>query len=161
MYMNLGKVISAWFNAVLCFFMGHTTTFVCQRCGKIVNLENTRKLTLEERINGYFARKVKGKGLYVGRLKKNPHCTKYELNLVTNKLRKLEVESETIWKKNADGTNATDKDGCLIIDRHKYSAKYDPCCVYIDAINDKNAIRKANNFLFGRKRGITIKEVTP
>ena len=38
-------------------------------------------------------------------------------------------------------------------------ARYKPTCVYIDAINDANAIRKANNYLFGVKRSARITEV--
>jgi hypothetical protein len=39
-------------------------------------------------------------------------------------------------------------------------AKYDPFCVYIDAMNDETAIRKANNYIRTVKRGVIIKHVS-
>lgn len=141
-----GKKILAWWNNLLCFLFGHSQTFVCTRCGKIVNLENTVPSTLEERINALFDRKKKKEGNYVGSIRIKPGLRKYELNLAKNTLRLVETQDEQVGY----GDNA----------KIKHKAVYDPCCVYLDAVNNENALRKANRYLFGVKRGATIKEVS-
>lgn len=160
--MNLGKRISAWWNNLLCFIFGHTLTTICTRCGKLVDLEGTTRKTLEERINGYFAsRKVKKEKEFKGSLKIVPGLKKYSINLKTNELRVVIYEDEVIsYKQNPDGTTKTDKHNCAIPDKIKHKAEFDPFCVYIDAMNDEVAIRKANNYLRGVKRGVVIRSVS-
>jgi len=152
--MSLGKRISAWYNLLLCFVFGHTLTNICQRCGKVVNLKGTKRLTIEERINGYFRNRKelkKTKTEFKGSLKLKTGLKKYSINLKTNELRLVDYEVE--FELDKDG-NPTDK-------VKKRNAQFDPFAVYIDASNDDNAIRKANNYLFGVKQGVTITYVTP
>lgn len=141
-----GKKISAWWNSLLCFLFGHSLTYVCNRCGKIVNLENTVPSTLEERINALFDRKKKKEANYVGSIRIKPGLQKYELNLAKNTLRLVETQDEVI------GTGDKTK--------IKHKAAYNPCCVYLDALKDEIALSKANKYLFGIKRGVVIKEIS-
>ena len=146
--MNLGKKISAWWNNLLCFIFGHTLTTICTRCGKLVDLEGTTRKTLEERINGYFAsRKVKKEKEFKGSLKLVPGLKKYSINLKTNELSLVKYTNE----------ETVSSDGAKKI---KHKAEFDPFCVYIDAMNDEVAIRKANNYLRGVKRGVMIRYVS-
>ena len=143
--MTLGKRISAWWNNLLCFFIGHTLTTVCTRCGKLVNLHGKKKLTLEERINAWWNNRNKSvQPEYKGSVKLKTGLKKYSINMKTNELRLVDYLVEE------------DKDGKV----SKRKAKYDPLLVYIDAMNDETAIRKANNYLCGVKPGVRIKEVT-
>ena len=136
--MNSGKKISALWNKLMCFLLGHTHTAICERCGKIVDEENNDHCLKRFRFYLY------GHGQqFKGSLQLKPGMIKYELDLKTNELRKLKFE--TI--ENQEGTT-------------RRNAEYKPTCVYIDAINDSNAIRKANNYLFGVKRAARITEVT-
>lgn len=143
--MSLGKTISAWWNNIICFLFGHTLTNVCQRCGKYVGLQGAIRPTLEERINNWWkTRKDKEKQEYKGSVKLKTGLKKYSLNLKTNELRLAEYIEEK---------DLNDK----VIKR---KAKYDPLLVFIDAMNDNVAIRKANNYLFNIKQGVTIKYIT-
>jgi hypothetical protein len=143
--MNLGKKISAWFNSMLCFLFGHTQTNVCERCGKYVGLKDMIRPTLEDRINAWWKkRKKKAEPEFKGSLKIKAGLKKYSINLKTNELMLVDYIEEK------DGDNK-------VISR---KAKYDPLLVYIDAMNDEVAIRKANNYLFGIKQGVTITYVT-
>lgn len=134
--MNSEKKISALWNKVLCFLLGHTHTFICERCGKVVNEENNYNCL--KRFRFYLYRNNRE---FKGSLQLKTGMTKYELDLKTDELRLLEFEM-------------IENDG--ITER---KAVYKPTCVYIDAINDANAIRKANNYLFGVKRSARITEV--
>jgi hypothetical protein len=141
--MNSGKRISAWWNSLLCWLFGHSLTTICTRCGKFVDLEGTKRLTLEERINRYFSKTKKGKE-FKGSLKLVPGMKKYSINLKTNELREVDYS----------------EDLNLMDNKKIREAKYDPFCVYIDAVNDNNAIRKANNYIRGVKRGVVITYVS-
>ena len=141
--MTLGKKISAWWNNLLCFFIGHTLTTVCTRCGKLVNLHGKKKLTLEQRLNNWWNNRNKPKEDYKGSVKLKTGLKKYSINMKTNELRLVDYLVEE------------DKDGKVT----KRKTKYDPLLVYIDASNDENAIRKANNYLCGIKPGIKIHRV--
>lgn len=141
--MNSGKRISAWWNSLLCWLFGHSLTTICTRCGKFVDLEGTKRPTLEERINRYFS-KTKKEKQFKGSLKLVPGMKKYSINLKTNELREVDYSEEMNMMDN----------------RKIREAKYDPLCVYIDAINDENAIRKANNYIRGVKRGVVITYVS-
>ena len=61
------------------------------------------------------------------------------------------VEYEKVTERTYSGK------GFKVIQR---KAKFDPLLVYIDACNDDNAIRKANDYLFGIKKGVKITHVT-
>lgn len=144
--MNSGKKISLLWNKLLCFLFGHTLTTICTRCGKLVDLEGTKRPSLEDRINSWWANRGKTK-VYKGSLKVNHNLRKYSINLKTNELREVDLKvSERV------GPNGH-------IKTH-YEATYDPYCVYIDALNDDVAIRKANTVLLGLKKGIRIKHIT-
>jgi hypothetical protein len=158
--MNLGKKISAWWNSLLCLLFGHTLTTVCTRCGKFVDLEGTKRLTLEARINRYFGKTKKEKE-FKGSLNLVPGMNKYSINLKTNELRLMQydVKSEVIHDKNGN-QKYTRRFGAKKVKIISRKAQYDPFCVYIDAANDENAIRKANNYIRGVKRGVVIKHVT-
>ena len=134
--MNSEKKISALWNKFLCFLIGHTHTFICERCGKVVNEENNYNCLKRFRFYLYGHNRE-----YKGSLRIKSGTQKYELDMKTDELRLLEFEM-------------IENDG--ITER---KAVYKPTCVYIDAINDANAIRKANNYLFGVKRSARITEV--
>lgn len=134
--MNSEKKISALWNKVLCFLLGHTHTFICERCGKVVNEENNYNCL--KRFRFYLYRHNRE---YKGSLRIKSGTKKYELDMMTDELRLLEFETME------DNENT------------ERIAKYKPTCVYIDAVNDTNAIRKANNYLFGVKRSTRITEV--
>ena len=147
--MNSGKRISAWWNSLLCWLFGHSLTTICTRCGKFVDLEGTKRPTLEERINNYFKNRKErklnpDKPLFKGSLKLKTGLKKYSINLLTNELRLVEYIEETDWDNKVTARKS----------------KYDPSCVYIDAVNDENAIRKANNYIRGVKRGVVITYVS-
>lgn len=147
--MNSGKRISAWWNSLLCWLFGHSLTTICTRCGKFVDLEGTKRPTLEERINNYFKNRKErklnpDKPLFKGSLKLIPGMKKYSINLKTNELRLVEYIRENDFSGHVTARKA----------------KYDPLCVYIDAVNDENAIRKANNYIRGVKRGVVITYVS-
>lgn len=134
--MNSEKKIFALWNKLVCFILGHTHTFICERCGKVVNEENNDNCWKRFRFYLY------GHGSHFeGSLQLKTGMTKYELDMKTNELRVLEFEV-------VENNGITER-----------VARYKPTCVYIDAINDANAIRKANNYLFGVKRSARITEV--
>lgn len=134
--MNSGKKISALWNKLLCFIFGHTHTFICERCGKVVNEEDNYNCLKRFRFRLYRNNRE-----FKGSMQLKTGMTKYELDMKTNELRVLEFEV-------VENNGITER-----------VAKYKPTCVYIDAINDANAIRKANNYLFGVKRSARITEV--
>ena len=134
--MNSGKKISALWNKFLCFLLGHTHTFICERCGKVVNEEDNDNCLKRFRFRLYRNNRE-----FKGSLQLKTGMTKYELDMKTNELRVLEFE-------------VVENNGIM-----ERVARYKPTCVYIDAINDANAIRKANNYLFGVKRADRITEV--
>ena len=134
--MNSGKKISALWNKLICFLLGHTHTFICERCGKVVNEEDNDNCLKRFRFRLYRNNRE-----FKGSLQLKTGMTKYELDMKTNELRVLEFEV-------VENNGITER-----------VAKYKPTCVYIDAINDANAIRKANNYLFGVKRSARITEV--
>ena len=134
--MNSEKKISALWNKFLCFLIGHTHTFICERCGKVVNEEDNDNCLKRFRFRLYRNNRE-----FKGSLQLKTGMTKYELDLKTNELRVLEFEV-------VENNGITER-----------VARYKPTCVYIDAINDANAIRKANNYLFGVKRSARITEV--
>ena len=134
--MNSGKKISALWNKFLCFLLGHTHTFICERCGKVVNDEDNYNCLKRFRFRLYRNNRE-----FKGSLQLKTGMTKYELDMKTNELRVLEFEV-------VENNGITER-----------VARYKPTCVYIDAINDANAIRKANNYLFGVKRSARITEV--
>lgn len=163
--MNSGKKISAWWNNLLCFLFGHTLTTVCTRCGKLVNLEGTERLTLEDRINNYFKNRKErklnpDKAEYKGSLKLNHNLRKYSIDLKTNELRLVEYVEEKEPELEWDGSKKLDKHNNIIYKVKARKAPYNPYCVYIDALNDEIAIRKANTVLLGLKKGIRIKHIT-
>ena len=159
--MNLGKRISAWFNLLLCFLFGHTLTNVCERCGKYVGLKDTIRPTLEERINTWWKnRNKKHDPEFKGSLRLKAGLKKYSINLKTNELRLVEYEEEIEPVLDKKGNQVYDRDGIPKTRVIKRKAKYDPLLVFIDAMNDEVAIRKANNYLFGIKQGVTIKHIT-
>ena len=135
--MNSEKKISALWNKFLCFLLGHTHTFICERCGKVVNEEDNYNCLKRFRFRLYRNNRE-----FKGSLQLKTGMTKYELDMKTNELRVLEFEV-------VENNGITER-----------VARYKPTCVYIDAINDANAIRKANNYLFGVKRAARITEVT-
>ena len=134
--MNSGKKISALWNKLLCFILGHTNTVICERCGKLVNEEDNDNCWKRFRFYLYGHNRE-----YKGSLRIKSGTKKYELDLKTDELRLLEFET-------VENEESTER-----------KAVYKPTCVYIDAINDANAIRKANNYLFGVKRSARITEV--
>ena len=134
--MNSEKKISALWNKFICFLLGHTHTFICERCGKVVNEEDNDNCLKRFRFRLYRNNRE-----FKGSLQLKTGMTKYELDLKTNELRVLEFEV-------VENNGITER-----------VARYKPTCVYIDAINDANAIRKANNYLFGVKRSARITEV--
>ena len=134
--MNSEKKISALWNKFLCFLLGHTHTFICERCGKVVNEEDNYNCLKRFRFRLYRNNRE-----FKGSLQLKTGMTKYELDMKTNELRVLEFEV-------VENNGITER-----------VARYKPTCVYIDAINDANAIRKANNYLFGVKRSARITEV--
>ena len=134
--MNSEKKISALWNKFICFLLGHTHTFICERCGKVVNEEDNDNCLKRFRFYLYGHNRE-----YKGSLRIKSGTQKYELDMKTDELRLLEFET----MENNGNTERV--------------AKYKPTCVYIDAINDANAIRKANNYLFGVKRSARITEV--
>ena len=134
--MNSEKKISALWNKFLCFLLGHTHTFICERCGKVVNEEDNDNCL--KRFRFYLYRHNRE---YKGSLRIKSGTQKYELDMKTDELRLLEFEE-------VENNGITER-----------VARYKPTCVYIDAINDANAIRKANNYLFGVKRSARITEV--
>ena len=134
--MNSEKKISALWNKFLCFLLGHTHTFICERCGKVVNEENNYNCLKRFRFYLYGHNRE-----YKGSLRIKSGTQKYELDMKTDELRLLEFEE-------VENNGITER-----------VARYKPTCVYIDAINDANAIRKANNYLFGVKRSARITEV--
>lgn len=134
--MNSEKKISALWNKFLCFLLGHTHTFICERCGKVVNDEDNYNCLKRFRFRLYRNNRE-----FKGSLQLKTGMTKYELDMKTNELRVLEFEV-------VENNGITER-----------VARYKPTCVYIDAINDANAIRKANNYLFGVKRSARITEV--
>ena len=134
--MNSEKKISALWNKFLCFLLGHTHTFICERCGKVVNDEDNDNCLKRFRFRLYRNNRE-----FKGSLQLKTGMTKYELDMKTNELRVLEFEV-------VENNGITER-----------VARYKPTCVYIDAINDANAIRKANNYLFGVKRSARITEV--
>lgn len=133
--MNSEKKISALWNKLVCFILGHTHTFICERCGKVVNEEDNDNCLKRFRFYLY------GQSHFEGSLQIKPGMITYELDMKTNELRVLEFETSDI-------------EGHV-----ERKATYKPTCVYINAINDANAIRKANNYLFGVKRSARITEV--
>lgn len=161
--MNSGKRISAWWNSLVCFFLGHTLTNVCTRCGKVVNLKGKKRDTLEDRINAWYerirAKKIKAEPEYKGSIGIKPGLIKYELNLATDKLRRLPVDEEKQFLTTENGRTKCDKQGNPRYRIVKRKAEFNACCVYIDAMNDDTAISKANKYLFGRKKGVVIKAV--
>ena len=116
--------------------LGHTHTFICERCGKVVNEEDNDNCLKRFRFRLYRNNRE-----FKGSLQLKTGMTKYELDMKTNELRVLEFEV-------VENNGITER-----------VARYKPTCVYIDAINDANAIRKANNYLFGVKRSARITEV--
>jgi len=159
--MNLGKRISAWWNNLLCLLLGHTLTTICTRCGKFVDLEGTTRIPLEDRINNYFRnRKVKKDKEFKGSLKLVPGLKKYSINLKTNELRLVNYLEEKGYETDEHGWMKTDKKDNPIYKVTGRKAQFDPFCVYIDAMNDEVAIRKANNYLRGVKRGVVIKHIS-
>ena len=134
--MNSEKKISALWNKFLCFLIGHTHTFICERCGKVVNEEDNDNCLKRFRFYLYGHNRE-----YKGSLRIKSGTKKYELDMKTDELRLLEFEE-------VENNGITER-----------VASYKPTCVYIDAINDANAIRKANNYLFGVKRSARITEV--
>ena len=134
--MNSEKKISALWNKFICFLLGHTHTFICERCGKVVNEENNYNC-----LKSFRFRLYRNNREFKGSLQLKTGMTKYELDMKTNELRVLEFEE-------VENNGITER-----------VARYKPTCVYIDAINDANAIRKANNYLFGVKRSARITEV--
>lgn len=160
--MNSGKGISNWWNNMLCYFLGHTPTAVCNRCGKFVDLAGTKRLTLEERINAWWKNRknVTTGPKYKGSLKLVPGLKKYSINIKTNELKEVVYTENTEvvrdkygfrkWKKNGDSQTK-------VVTR---KAEYEPFCVYIDAMNDETAVRKANNYMYTIKSGVRITAVT-
>ncbi len=140
--MNLGKKISQLWSNILCFFLGHTGRTICQRCGKKINHDKNGNLWHRFKFNNLYL--AEGKE-YKGSVKLKTGMRKYELNLKTNELRLLSYDEET--------DSETGK--------VKRNAVYNPFCCYIDAINDKNALRKANAIIREMKTGVHISEVTP
>lgn len=160
--MNSEKKISAWWNSLLCFLFGHSLTYVCNRCGKVVDLKGKKRDTLEDRINAWYSsrKKIKKESLeYRGSLAIKPGLIKYELNLAKNTLRRVPVIEERETVRDKYGRKIIDKDGGPKTKIVKRKAQYDACCIYLDAMNDTRAIEKANNYLFGRKRGVLITQV--
>lgn len=145
--MNLENRISALLNKFLCFLKGHKGSIVCLRCGKLIE-ENDGNLFKRIKFNIYaiWAEKYR----YKGSIPVKSGCGKYELNLKTNELRLLEYETEFALDENGHKTKE-------VISR---KAKHNPNCVYFDAINDKNAIRKANNYIYGIKKNVRITKIS-
>ena len=85
--MNSGKKISALWNKFLCFLLGHTHTFICERCGKIVNEEDNDNCWKRFRFYLYGHNRE-----YKGSLRIKSGTQKYELDMKTNELRVLEFE---------------------------------------------------------------------
>jgi len=163
--MNLGKRISAWWNNSLCWLFGHSRTTVCTRCGKLVDLEGTERPTLEDRINGYFRNRKTNKERindpkFKGSLKLTAGLKKYSINLLTNELRLVEYDEDKEMVLDFEGNPKVDKNNSVIYKTTARKAAHNPSCVYIDAANDENAIRKANNYIRGIKSGVRITEVT-
>ncbi|MDR2825003.1 MAG: hypothetical protein LBB41_07390 [Prevotellaceae bacterium] len=77
--------------------------------------------------------------MYKGSLRKKTDMIKYELDIKENKLYRLKY---------------------IIDENGRKRAKYKPTCVYFDAINDTNAIRKANKTIYSIKVGCRIDNVS-
>jgi hypothetical protein len=163
--MNSGKKISAWWNNLLCFLFGHSLTYVCTRCGKVVDLKGKKRTTLEDRINtwwnSYSKKTIANEPEYKGSLALKKGLFKYELDLQKDTLSLVPVVQETELIKDKKGNLKYGSDGFPKTRVVKRKAKFNPCCVYIDAMSDKVAISKANNYLFGRKKGVVITRVEP
>lgn len=144
--MNLEKKISALLAKLVCFLIGHTQTVICERCGKLVDEEANYNVWKRFRLYTFYGKVTKE---HKGSLKIKTGCKKYELDLKTNELRLLKFKTTT--EKNNKGVETGNV---------RREAEYKPTCVYIDASNDKNAIRKANNYIFSIKTGVRITEVT-
>lgn len=138
--MNLGKKISRVWNKIICFFAGHTDSVVCKRCGVIVNKETNGNCFKRLR---WFIYNIGKDKEWKGALKFTPGATTYEINLKTNELKVLQFEEV----KNEHGKITERK------------AMYNPLCHYITAINDKNALRKANAYIRSIKTGVYIEKV--
>lgn len=159
--MKLGKRVSGWWNSLMCFLFGHSLTTVCTRCGKFVDLKGKKKLTIEERLNNYFAKRSKLKEPeYKGSLKLVPGLHKYSINMRTNELSLVNYSEEIGPLTDKKGNKILDKRGNEKTGVTKRVAKYDPSMVYIDAMNDEVAIRKANEFFRTIKDGVKITQVT-
>lgn len=130
-----------WWNKFLCWLLAHKGDNVCQRCGRLIDLEENDSLLKRLRFKLYRAYSDKP-DVYKGSLKNRPGLNIYELDMADNTLRLLEIDVKNL------------EDGAM--QRH---AKYNPVCHYIYASNEKNAIRKANNHLRLFKNGIHIKKL--
>lgn len=142
--MNLGKRILKWCNriGVLCFLMGHTENNICRRCGKIVS---EPRYHLFKRLKAYLIGCFSGvdNRNYVGSLKVNSGMTKYELDVNNNQLYRLSIVDEH-----------------LINGTIKRKAVKDNNCIYIDAINDTNALKKSNKIMRELKNNVVLTQVT-
>lgn len=140
--MNLGRVISVRWTKFKCWALGHTNSVVCLRCGRLVDLNNNHSVLSRWKWNMW-----NGGVLYHGSVRVRPGMICYSLNVHTNELRRLGVKERELTV----GNDSVEL---------KKEAEYDPMCVYLEAVNDKNAIRKANNFMFSVKSGVRIKEIS-
>jgi len=160
--MKFIKRLRVVWNHFICFLFGHTQTVICKRCGKFVDLAGKKKLTLEGKINAWWKNRktLKSDTEYKGSLKLVPGLKKYSINIKTNELREVIYTDEVIsWVLNPDGTEKKDADGNPIPDKVKHKAEHNQFCVYIDAMNDAVAIRKANNYMYSIKDGVEITKV--
>ncbi|HLP03849.1 MAG TPA: hypothetical protein VK152_00330 [Paludibacter sp.] len=116
---------------------------------------------MEERINNWWNnRNKKHEPEFKGSLKLKPGLTKYSLNMKTNELKTVSYTEDYEAIRDNKGEIKYDKDGFPLMRVKSRKAKFDPMLVYIDAMNDETAIRKANNYLFGIKPGVKITQVT-
>lgn len=139
------KKIKKYRNLFLCFLLGHTGQTICQRCGKKIDHEKNGNLWHRFKFEVLYRSSEPDNGkIYKGSVKLKTGMRKYELNLKTNELRLLNYTEET----NPETGEV------------KRSAEYNPFCCYIDAINDKNALRKANAHIRQIKKGVLITEVS-
>ena len=156
--MNLGKKISVNWGKILCVLLGHTSTTICLRCGKFVDMKGVKQSFWKRFVN--YLRKIKAEKEFKGSLRIVPGMKKYAINLLTNELTLLNVETDFDFVYDNQGNKVLDTEGNEVQEVKQIKAEYNPAMMYIDAINDTNAIRKTNNFLRYVKSGVLVNKVS-
>lgn len=109
-------------KTLICFLAGHTQSNICHRCGRAVWLAGKPRSTFQERVNALYSKK---KDKYIGSIRLIVGLKLYSLNLSTGEVSKVAYNE-------SDGSK---------------KAAYEPECLYFNALNQKNADRKADKIL--------------